>query len=424
MNSGKMALKSDQLNKYQLKVFFTMTTLYTFYFACNYNLSAAAKLIQDELGISSSSFGALFTTFTIVFACGQFIMGFLGDRYSPKAMMYIGAVGCVISNYLFGTSDILFLFILFWGFNSLFLSMGWAPGCSILVSWLPKSKWGVFMGIYNAFSYLGGVIVYPMAGFFILRFGWRAAFFIPPLFLLLWSFVFLKIVKSTPKDAGMAAEWETESNPESSEKIGWKDYRHVLAHPVMNIVYLSAICSQFVRWGLVNWVIKVLSEPAATGGFGMDIVTSTTIGSLMHWGGAFFSLALGYLSDRVFKGSRWQTISIGFFMSSAALMILFFLGPSIMNMTGGLVLLSIILFISGGCVQGVQAPIFNLPGDILGSRLSGTGTGITNGWSYIGASLSGIFLGWVLDSFGLMSGFILMAGVSFAGGIAICFVKK
>ena len=82
------------------------------------------------------------------------------------------------------------------------------------------------------------------------------------------------------------------------------------------------------------------------------------------------------------------------------------------------------LFLAGGCIQGVQAPLFNLPGDILGTRLGGTGVGIVNGWSYIGASFAGITLGFVMDSFGLTSCIMLMALISLAGAGIILFVKR
>ena len=237
--------------------------------------------------------------------------------------------------------------------------------------------------------------------------------------------MFFTNVKDSPKDAGFTTDWETEDSLDVKiEKIGKKDYLEVLRNPTMKLIYISAICSQFVRWGLVNWVVKILVEPVTNGGYGLSLVVSVAIASSMHWGGAVFSVAMGYISDTLFKGSRWQVILSGFLLSFVALVAMYKFNSNIIDYRYGIQLLVIILFIAGGCIQGLQAPIFNLPGDILGSRLGGTGVGITNGWSYIGASLSGITLGWMLDSYGLMSGILLMAAVSLLGGIIICFVKR
>ena len=424
MNQSNRALKSNRLYSKQLKVFFTMATLYTFYFASNYNLGPATKYIQDEFQISSSSFGILFTVFTIVFAIGQFIAGFLGDRYSPKKVMFVGAIGGVVFNYFFGFSSSLTWFSIFWGFNALFLAMGWSPGCSILDRWFPQERRGLFMGLYNAFCFFGGVIVYPLAGYSIIRFGWRYAFFIPPFLLLLWAFLFLKVVSDSPGDAGFHAEWR-EDTADNVTKVSLQDYWKVVCHPTMNIVYLACICSQFVRWGLVNWGVKIMTEPTTAGGYGLNLVLATTLASLMHWGGMFFSIALGYISDKLFKGKRWPSASLGFFLSAAALLFLFVSGNnSLQHMPGGLWIFGTCLFIAGGCIQGIQAPIFNLPSAILGSRLGGTGAGITNGWSYIGASLSGVLLGSFLDSQGFISIFLVMSLVSVLGGILVPFAKE
>lgn len=415
-------IQTDRYHPIQLQVFFTMITLYTFYFASNYNLGPATRYIQHEFQLNNSEFGILFTIFTLGFGLGQFAAGFLGDRYNPKLLMFCGAIGATISNVCFGLSNSMTSFSIFWAINAVSLSMGWSPGCSILFRWIPQKRWGLFMGLFDAFAFLGGIIVYPIAGFAITYFSWRAAFFIPPVLLLTWSLVFFIVVKSSPEEKGLAVEWESQQEDDRQVTLG--DYWRILKSPVMNLICLVAICSQFVRWGLVNWIIKILTETTDAGGFGMKLVAAAAIASAMHWGGAFFSIGMGYVSDRVFRGSRWQTIAIGYVISAVSLMIVYWGGTGLLSMRGGLLILTLLLFFAGGCIQGVQAPIFNLPGDLLGPRLGGTGVGVVNGWSYLGASFAGGALGLLMDQFGLTSGLLLMAGVSLLGAVLIIIVKK
>ncbi len=421
-NQISHVIPTDRYHPVQLKVFFTMITLYTFYFAANYNLSTTTKYMQDEFHLSNSEFGVLFTIFTLGFGLGQFAAGFLGDRYNPKLLMLIGAIGAAIANLCFAASNSMTAFAVFWGINSVSLSMGWSPGCSILFRWIPRKRWGLFMGFFDAFAFLGGILVYPVAGFAITYFSWRAAFIIPPILLILWSVLFFLIVKSTPEEKGLTVEWA--DSEETKEKATLKDYWSILKNPTINLICIAAICSQFVRWGLVNWMIKILTEKTELGGYGMVLVTATVIASSMHWGGAFFSIGMGYISDTLFKGSRWQTISLGFLVSTVCLLIVYLSGEKILEQPGGIMLLTVLLFLAGGCIQGVQAPIFNLPGDILGYRLGGTGVGVINGWSYIGASFAGGTLGFMMDHFHLTSGILLMAGISLAGAIVMIIVRK
>src|SRR5665648_1225704 len=84
-------IKTDTLHPVQLKVFFTMVALYTFYFASNYNLGPATKYIQDDFNLSNSEFGILFTIFTLGFGLGQFCAGFLGDKYNPVSYTHLRA---------------------------------------------------------------------------------------------------------------------------------------------------------------------------------------------------------------------------------------------------------------------------------------------------------------------------------------------
>lgn len=466
-------LKENEFHPVQLRVFFVMITLYTFYFTCNNNLGVAADRIQQSFDLSNATFGILFTIFTLGFGLGQFFSGYLGDRYSPKLLMFLGAIGATAANIGFGLSSGMKPFAIFWAINAVSLSMGWSPGCSVLFRWIPQKRWGLFMGLFDAFAFLGGIIIYPMAGFAITFLSWRAAFFLPALLLLMWSVVFCIYVKDTPQQYGFTVEWEhsgvsdakdpasasgdvkdsaktsasgdtkDSAKTPASDTVCLRDYADVMKHPAILLTALATICSQFVRWGLVNWIVKILITPCSvdapglaesagggffagsqSGGFGMALMAATIAASAMHWGGAFFSIALGHISDTVFHGSRWQTILMGFLVSTAGLLIIYFWGLRILMLPGGVVILGALLFFAGGCIQGVQAPLFNLPGDILGTRLGGTGVGIVNGWSYLGASFAGISLGAMMDAFGLTSCLLLMAGISLAGAVVTAVLRR
>ena len=442
-------LKENEFHPVQLRVFFVMITLYTFYFTCNNNLGVAADRIQQSFDLSNATFGILFTIFTLGFGLGQFFSGYLGDRYSPKLLMFLGAIGATAANIGFGLSSGMKPFAIFWAINAVSLSMGWSPGCSVLFRWIPQKRWGLFMGLFDAFAFLGGIIIYPVAGFAITFLSWRAAFFLPALLLLMWSVVFCIYVKDTPQQYGFTVEWEhsgvsdVKDPAPASDTVCLRDYADVMKHPAILLTALATICSQFVRWGLVNWIVKILITPysvdapglaesaggglfagSQSGGFGMALMAATIAASAMHWGGAFFSIALGHISDTVFHGSRWQTILMGFLVSTAGLLIIYFWGLRILMLPGGVVILGALLFFAGGCIQGVQAPLFNLPGDILGTRLGGTGVGIVNGWSYLGASFAGISLGAMMDAFGLTSCLLLMAGISLTGAVVTAVLRR
>ena len=98
----KNILRTKGIHIWQIRAFFSAGILYLFYYFCKYNLSAATPGIKEEFGFTDQTFGWILTAFLLVYAFGQFVNGFLGDRYGPKLILAIGALGGVVVNLLFG----------------------------------------------------------------------------------------------------------------------------------------------------------------------------------------------------------------------------------------------------------------------------------------------------------------------------------
>jgi OPA family glycerol-3-phosphate transporter-like MFS transporter len=396
-------LKATGVSFWQFRAFFSMGILYLFYYFCKYNLGPATPGIN--------------------YAVGQFINGFLGDRYGPKKIMLIGGIGGVVANVCFGLSGTLTFFVIFWAVNAYFSSCGWAPGCRIMFNWFPEKRWGTWMGIFNALCYSGSFLVFPVAAYAITYWGWRAAFFVCPAFLGTMTIIFFFLCKSSPQDAGLQPTWEQQEPEKPKKRTGAKEYWIAFTDRKMNLAYLSGFGANFVRWGILTWMVRILADTTDNGGFGLSLIAAGWITSFASLGGAFLSILLGIITDRVFKGTRWQTILIGFILGGLPL---FYIakGPVILDYPMGLFLLGAAMFVSGGLIQAVQTPLFDLPGDILGKEMGGTGVGIMDGWMYVGASFAGVFLGWWMDSYGLTSGVMLMAVVSIVSGLLAIPIQK
>jgi sugar phosphate permease len=237
------------------------------------------------------------------------------------------------------------------------------------------------------------------------------------------TIVFIFLGKNSPQDAGLQPQWEQQIEQKPPKRVGAREYWIAFTNLKMNLAYLSGFGANFIRWGILAWMVKILAEPVEEGGFGLSLIAAGWITSLASLGGAFFSIILGIVTDRVFKGSRWQTIMISFFLGGLPL---FYIaqGPVILDYPMGLFLLGAGMFVSGGLIQGIQTPLFDLPGDILGKEMGGTGVGIMDGWMYVGAAFAGVFLGWWLDTYGQLSGIFLMAVVSFVSGLLSIAIRK
>ncbi len=151
---------------------------------------------------------------------------------------------------------------------------------------------------------------------------------------------------------------------------------------------------------------------------GMGIWKVAIVANAINISAAVFSVIRGVVSDRVFKGQRWQTISIGFLFSAVAI----FTFGSMPEAPIGV--LMVLLFLAGGLIKGIQTPLFNLPGDILGRTSASTGAGIMDGWMYVGAILTGFGMGYFVDVFGFTVSFYIMGALALLGAIIILPVRR
>ena len=415
--------KALSFRLWQMRAFFSMALLYLFYYFGKKNIGSATKAIEDAFSLSHQQFGLISTAFTLTYALGQFVNGFLGDRYNPKLIMLVGAIGGVIANLLFGFSGALAFFVIFWAMNGYFSSMGWAPGCRMLCNWFPERRWGWWMGLYNFFPYFGGALVAPVAAWAVAHFGWKAAFILCPAFLLGMAVLFVFLGKSSPEAAGFQAPWRMRKEENAPEHVGLREYWRAFTNRKMIVPYAVAFGANGIRWGLLNWNIMILQTPVEEGGFGLALVQAAFIASLVDWGGMFFAIALGVVSDRLFRGRRWHTIVLSMIVAAGALLVMA-QGAPILSRPMGMLLLCAAMFVAGGLIQGIHTPLFCLPGDILGQRLSGTGAGIMDGWMYVGAALAGFPLGWWFDQYGLTAGLALLAVLSLVFGLVAIGVRR
>ena len=434
---AKRVLKAGKLSLPQMSAFWSAGILYLSFYFCKYNFGAAIPGMQEEYGFTDETAGWIVTAFLWVYALGQFINGFLGDRYGPKRILIFGALGGISVNVIFAfgghiagfiSLGALTVFVVLWSINGYFSSMGWAPLCRIVYNWFPENRWGAWMGWANFLCYFGAFLVFLVATFAIKLWGWRAAFIVSPAFLLGMTIIFLFLGKSSPQDAGLETEWDKQDTEKPARRIGAREYWLAFTNGRMNISYLCGVGLNFVRWGLLTWGVRIFVAPVEEGGFGLDIFTAGSVTAMASLGGAISSVLLGMMSDRIFKGIRWQTITIASLASAAAIFFIAQGAPileiSILGVRAGLFLLFVAMFLGGGLIQGAQTPLFNLPGDILGKEMGGTGAGIMDGWLYLGAAFSGFFLGGILDNYGLTQGLVLMAAVSVVSGLLAILIQK
>ena len=78
------------IKRWQIRIFAACILAYTAAYICRVNFSIAIPGFQAELGLSNTSVGLISTSFFWVYALGQAVNGYLGDKVSSRTFVFIG----------------------------------------------------------------------------------------------------------------------------------------------------------------------------------------------------------------------------------------------------------------------------------------------------------------------------------------------
>jgi OPA family glycerol-3-phosphate transporter-like MFS transporter len=149
------------------------------------NLSIALPYLHDNYGYSNTSLGTIAASFFVAYAAGQLINGFLGDFFNPRFFVSMGLALAGLSNVLFGLSRHLAFLFLFWALNGYVQSMLWGPLVRVVSESTPAKYLSRAMLFFSSSTIFGYLFSYTLVGRITIILGWKTAFFIPGVILML-----------------------------------------------------------------------------------------------------------------------------------------------------------------------------------------------------------------------------------------------
>ena len=166
-------------------------------------------MLQDQLHLSATQLGTLFSAFFVTYVLGMVPGGWLADRYGAKLVLGAGAAICSTATLLTGfASGFISLLLL-----RLLLGLGETaafPSTSKLIATsIPNAHIGLANGAIG-FAYLVGPAVGTFAGGLLMaRLGWRPVFAIFGMLSLLWLLPWSRVVVAEPSSRADATADES-----------------------------------------------------------------------------------------------------------------------------------------------------------------------------------------------------------------------
>ena len=244
------------------------------------NLSIAAPMLKDELGLSASQLGILFSAFFATYAFFQLLSGWLVDRYNVNWIFAGGFFLWSVATAATGiahTFEVLLAFRLLLGIGE---SVAYPSYSKIIATNVPETHRGLANSVLSAGLALGPGFGMLFGGLLMARYGWRPCFIVLGLASLLWIVPWWKWAPSET----YAVVSDTSGTPALLEILRSRSVWGTCA---------GLFCGNYVNYFLITWLPFYLVRERQ---FAMSKMAK--IGGAAYLLGAVFCTLSGWLSDR------------------------------------------------------------------------------------------------------------------------------
>ena len=377
-------------------------------------ISAAAPAMTDELRLTATEMGYVFSVFAVAYGVFEIPMGWLGDRFGQRKLLTRIVASWSLFTMLTGVVRSLPALL---GVRFVFgaAEAGAFPTMArALARWFPVAERGLTTGWMWAGARIGGSLAPPLAAWFVVTVGWREAFWAFGSLGLVWCFFFWRWYRDDPGDHAAVNETELAyiragraPVPGHAERIPWG---RLFTSKNLWALFGMYFCSAFGFFFFVTWLPTYLMDE-----HGLTLERSGWYSALPLAAGAAACLLGGGFSDRLVRrmGSlRWGRRLVG--VAGFLLAAVGFAGAAY----AGDALAAVLWLAFAQGAQDLTLPVAWAVCVDVGRRYGGTATGFMNTASSLSAALSPVVAAWLQQRFGSFSAlFALAAGVYFIGAL-------
>ena len=382
------------------------------------NVSTASAVFENELHLSKTQVGFVFSAFAYPYLVFQIIGGYLGDRFGPRRVLTLCSLVWAGATILTGVAG---------GFAGMVLArllLGFGEGAtfpaatSAMASWTKPGDRGLAQGVTHASARVGNALTPPVIVALMAWIGWRGSFVATGLLSLLWVAAWWAYYRDNPARHAGVTPAELAALPP------FIDYRARRRNPVpwgplfvrMLPVTFVYFCYGWTLWLFLGWLPQYIRNQHH-----LDLKNSAFFAMGIFLAGVAGDLLGGWLSDRIFRRTgnlQWarRNLVVIFFLSSFACMVPLFL-------TANLTLLTLSLSGAFFFAEMTIGPMWSIPMDIA-PHFAGSASGIMNSGSALAAILSPVVFGFIIDRTGNWSlPFLGSMGRFLAGAVAAFWMR-
>jgi MFS family permease len=360
------------------------------------NLATVGPVLQDQLHLTSTELGSLFSAFFVTYVIGMVPGGWLADRYGAKRVLgaeaAIWSTATLLCGFANSFSSLLGLrFALGLGETATFPSIS-----KIIAGRIERAHIGLANGVINCAYLVGPAVGTAAGGMLLAHFGWRAVFIVFGALSLLWLIPWRRVVVSERVGPLTVATGATPG------------FREILRQRSLWGAALGSFAGGYGYFAMLAWLPTYLVK-----GRGLSIERMTAIAASGYAVNAASALIFGWAIDRWLRSGRSPTIAwkipmgLGSFAGIAAT-----IGFATLPINGCIACLCLFMFLSGCTSVGY----FAIPQLLAGPAAAARFVGFTNMCGNIAGIIAPALTGVMVDATGTYwSAFVLIGLVYILG---------
>jgi len=392
---------------------------YAAMYMARYNFAFANKSLSDQYGWDKAQIGSIITFSTLLYGLSAMFNGPIADRFGGRRAMMIGASGACLFNLAFGlgaylgflgTGELLLGYLATtWSLNMYFQSYSALSLIKVNSGWFHVSERGVFSAIFGSMIQSGRAAVYAlMTVGAVVALPWQWKFFLPAGIVFVFALLTFFVVRDAPTDAGLPPFDPQDATSGDTEAITLRYVaRKIFTNPIAITIACAEFCTGLVRKGFEEWFPRYMQEvqhlELSNPIFQKNAMAIVVAGIA----GAF---AAGTMSDWVFRSRRAPVAFIGYVLQISSLAVVW-RAPSIQLVIAAFIVNSFAISMVHSMLSGTASMDFG------GKRAAATAAGMFDGMQYIGGSVMGYGMGWMLETYGWGSWGPSMIGFAVLGAL-------
>ena len=373
------------------------------------NVSTASSVFKQELHLSNTQVGLVFTAFAYPYLVFQVIGGWVSDRFGARRALTISAVIWASATVLTGLVGSLAAML----FARVLLGLGegatFPTATRAMSDWTSPGKRAFAQGITHSFARIGNAVTPPLVVWLMALVTWRGSFVVLGIVSMLWAIAWGFYFRDNPSDHAAIIPSELETLPHYSTRAEKKRDPVPWLPLARRMLPVTAVyfCYGWTLWLYLAWIPQFFLHS-----YQLDLKKSALFSAGVFFAGVLGDTLGGIVSDRIFektgsrKKARRNLVVIGFLCSLASMLPIIF----IHNLNIAAICLSSAFFFA----EFTIGPMWAIPMDIA-PKFSGSASGLMNTGSALAAILSPLVFGFVIDKTGNWE-------LPFLGSIALLFL--